>query len=84
LRSAQPPSPISRAGLTGEVAARFGLGYSPDGWDNLRQVFPDYENDALVESGLVIDKSEEGGGHRKRYDRFRGASCSRSAIPRAR
>jgi DNA primase len=27
-------------GLTGEVAARFGLGYSPDGWDSLRQVFP--------------------------------------------
>jgi len=59
-------------GLTGEIAARFGLGYSPDEWDSLRQVFPDYENEALVESGLVIDKSEEGGAHRKRYDRFRG------------
>ena len=73
LRSAQPAiAYLKGRGLTGEVAARFGLGYSPDEWDSLRQVFPDYENDVLVESGLVIEKSEEGGGHRKRYDRFRG------------
>ncbi len=58
-------------GLTGEVAGRFWIGYAPDGWDSLRQVFPDYENDALVEAGLVIDKSEEAGSTRKRYDRFR-------------
>ncbi|HEX8954788.1 MAG TPA: DNA primase [Burkholderiaceae bacterium] len=58
-------------GLTGEVAARFGLGYAPDGWDGLRAVFPDYEADALVEAGLVIDRSEEGNSGRKRYDRFR-------------
>jgi DNA primase len=59
-------------GLTGEVAAKFGLGYSPDGWDALRAVFPEYEAHELVEAGLVIDKSEEeGGGSRKRYDRFR-------------
>ncbi|MBO9537282.1 DNA primase [Herbaspirillum sp.] len=73
LRAAQPAIEyLKRRGLTGEIAARFGLGYSPDEWDSLRQVFPEYENEALVESGLVIDKSEEGGGHRKRYDRFRG------------
>ncbi|TWC66661.1 DNA primase [Herbaspirillum sp. SJZ099] len=73
LRTAQPAIDyLKRRGLTGEIAARFGLGYSPDEWDSLRQVFPEYENEALVESGLVIDKSEEGGGHRKRYDRFRG------------
>ncbi|CAG1002883.1 partial DNA primase, partial [Rhodocyclaceae bacterium] len=29
-------------GLTGEVAARFGLGYAPDEWQGLQQVFPDY------------------------------------------
>ncbi|TQK08997.1 MULTISPECIES: DNA primase [unclassified Herbaspirillum] len=73
LRTAQPAIDyLKRRGLTGEIAARFGLGYSPDEWDSLRQIFPEYENEALVESGLVIDKSEEGGGHRKRYDRFRG------------
>jgi len=62
---------LKRRGLTGEIAARFGLGYAPAGWDNLRSVFPDYEVVALAEAGLVIDKSDEDGGHRKRYDRFR-------------
>lgn len=58
-------------GLTGEIAAKFGLGYAPDGWDNLRAVFSDYQEQALVEAGLVIDKSEEENAGRKRYDRFR-------------
>jgi DNA primase len=58
-------------GLTGEVAARFGMGYAPAGWTNLKSVFPDYEALALVESGLVIDHVDEDGGNRKRYDRFR-------------
>nr|WP_269106520.1 DNA primase [Massilia sp. TS11] len=58
-------------GLTGEIAARFGLGYAPGHWDNLRAVFPQYEASALVESGLVIDKVDEDGHKQKRYDRFR-------------
>lgn len=58
-------------GLTGEIAARFGMGYAPSGWDNLRSVFPDYEALALVESGLVLDRVDEDGGNKKRYDRFR-------------
>jgi DNA primase len=53
-------------GLTGEVAARYGLGYAPDGWQNLEAVFTDYSHKALVDSGLVI-VIEEG----RRYDRFR-------------
>jgi DNA primase len=72
LRSAQNAiSYLKNRGLTGEIAARFGLGYAPGGWDSLRSVFPDYDAAALVESGLVIDRSEEEGGGRKRYDRFR-------------
>jgi DNA primase len=53
-------------GLTGEVAARYGLGYAPDGWQNLDAVFADYSHKALVDAGLVI-VNEEG----RRYDRFR-------------
>jgi len=53
-------------GLTGEIAAKFGLGYAPDDWQGLKQVFEDYDNDALVECGLVI-RNEQG----RRYDRFR-------------
>jgi DNA primase len=62
---------LKKRGLTGEVAARFGMGYAPSGWDSLRAVFPDYDAGALVESGLVIDKVDEDGGNKKRYDRFR-------------
>ena len=54
-------------GLTGKIAARFGIGYAPDGWQSLESVFPSYAEKALKDAGLVIDP--EGGG--RRYDRFR-------------
>lgn len=58
---------LKKRGLTGEIAAKFGLGYAPDGWQPLEQIFNDYaKNAALLESGLVID-NENG----RRYDRFR-------------
>lgn len=62
---------LQSRGLSGEVAAKYGIGYAPDGWDNLRKEFPDYDNPALTESGLVIDKEGEAGSKHKRYDRFR-------------
>ncbi len=72
LRSAQHAIAYLKArGLSGEIAAKFWVGYAPDGWDNLKTIFPDYDAAALVESGLVIDRSDEEGGGRKRYDRFR-------------
>lgn len=56
-------------GLTGEIAARFGIGYAPDGWQNLRTVFPEYDNanfQVLIKDGLVIENEQK-----RRYDRFR-------------
>lgn len=54
-------------GLTGEIAARFALGYAPGGWQSLAEIFPDYPRSAaLKDAGLVIDA--DGG---RRYDRFR-------------
>lgn len=53
-------------GLSGEIAAKYAIGYAPDGWQNLSAAFPDYQSSALQETGLVIS-GEEG----KRYDRFR-------------
>lgn len=53
-------------GLTGEIAAHFGIGYAPEGWSSLRSAFPDYGAKALVEAGLVIENDEG-----RRYDRFR-------------
>lgn len=55
---------LKRRGLTGAIAARYGIGYAPDS-SPLKQVFADYSADALAASGLVID------GDRGRYDRFR-------------
>ncbi len=57
---------LRNRGLTGEIAARYGLGYAPDGWQSLEAVFPDYQAKALNEAGLVI-LNDEG----RRYDRFR-------------
>ncbi len=57
---------LKRRGLTGKVAAHFGIGYAPPGWQNLQSVFPGYADKALKDAGLVIDG--EGG---RRYDRFR-------------
>jgi DNA primase len=57
-------------GLSGEIAARFGLGYAPEGWHALASVFAQYDDPLLVESGLVILHSEDGQDER-RYDRFR-------------
>ena len=60
-------------GLSGEIAAQFGLGYAPDGWRGLASVFPNYDDPLLAESGMVIvqgtDDDDEA--DRKRYDRFR-------------
>jgi DNA primase len=61
-------------GLSGQIAARFGLGYAPDGWRGLASVFPRYDDPLLEESGLVISQDGDGGAsdaERKRYDRFR-------------
>ena len=60
---------LKRRGLTGEIAARFGLGYAPAGWRNLASVFARYDDPLLVEAGLVIVQGE--GEEQKRYDRFR-------------
>lgn len=60
---------LKRRGLTGEIAARFGIGYAPDGWQNLRSVFPEYDTaafQALLKAGLVIENEQK-----RRYDRFR-------------
>ncbi|WP_423198047.1 DNA primase [Cupriavidus sp. H19C3] len=64
-------------GLTGEIAAHFGLGYAPDDWQGLESVFGSYRDDAiaapLVEAGLLIESGDkrDADGKPRRYDRFR-------------
>ncbi|MBI3479627.1 MAG: DNA primase [Nitrosomonadales bacterium] len=76
---------LKQRGLSGEIAAKFGIGYAPDGWQNLAAAFANYQSDSLTEMGLVIVKEDEvpvkgappdarathGHGAGKRYDRFR-------------
>jgi DNA primase len=57
---------LKARGLSGQVAAKFQVGYAPAGWQNLQSVFSHYENEALNVAGLVVE-NEQG----KRYDRFR-------------
>jgi DNA primase len=65
-RSAQAIEYLKNRGVSGAIAARFGIGYAPADWQNLAQTFSDYQAKALVSAGLVIE-GEAG----KRYDRFR-------------
>ncbi|OVZ60188.1 DNA primase [Pigmentiphaga sp. NML030171] len=53
-------------GVSGEIAARFGLGWAGGERQGLSAVLPNYDDPLLVEAGLVI-LSEDG----RRYDRFR-------------
>jgi len=53
-------------GVSGEIAQKFGIGYAPDGWQNLGAAFDDYTIAELQVAGLVI-KNEQG----RLYDRFR-------------
>lgn len=68
LKRSQPAIDYLKGrGVSGEIAARFGLGYAPDDWQGLKAAVDDYSAGALKDAGLVID-SDEG----RRYDRFRG------------
>ena len=61
-------------GLTGQIAARFGLGYAPPGWRTLAGVFPRYDDPLLEEAGLVRLRDAEDAepdAERGRYDWFR-------------
>ncbi len=59
---------LKKRGLSGTIAAEFGIGFAPPGWDNLaRALDPNGTRRApLLQAGLLIKK--ENGEH---YDRFR-------------
>ena len=63
---------LKQRGLSGEIAARFAMGYAPDGWRALASAFPRYDDPLLEESGLVIaHEADDPSADAKRYDRFR-------------
>ena len=56
---------VQKRGLSSEIIEHYGIGYAPNGWTPLAQVFQPYPNAELINSGMVLDN--EG----KQYDRFR-------------
>ncbi len=58
---------LKARGVSGEIAAKFGLGYSPKQFNQLQTLFGLDANKDLVTAGLLIEK-ENG----EAYDRFRG------------
>jgi DNA primase len=60
---------LKQRGLTGDIAARFDIGFAPPGWDNLARALgaDAAARAALLETGLLIERPEGGG----LYDRFR-------------
>lgn len=57
---------LKSRGLRGDIAARYGLGFAPAGFQALRGAFQNYGDRALEKAGLVA-VSDAG----RRYDRFR-------------
>ena len=60
---------LKSRGLTGKIAAQFGIGFAQQGWDNLIKAVAtnDEKTKLLAESGMLVVKPEE----KKQYDRFR-------------
>ncbi|MDO4998131.1 MAG: DNA primase [Neisseria sp.] len=58
---------FQKRGLNADIIAHYGLGYAPDAWQGLAQVFQPYPNPLLIEGGQVIENEEKN----SHYDRFR-------------
>ncbi len=59
---------LKERGLSGDIAAQFGVGYAPPGWENLlSEVKPDNEKvELLLQGGMLVSRDEN-----RIYDFFR-------------
>lgn len=59
---------LKHRGLSGEIARHYGIGFVPDGWDNILNELgkTDSDKDALMDAGM-LSRNEKG----RIYDRFR-------------
>jgi DNA primase len=58
---------LKEAGISGQTAARYRIGFAPDGWENLVPVFKNEYAKRCVEAGLAVTNEKIG----KTYDRLR-------------
>lgn len=56
---------LMKRGLNQEIIEYYSLGYAPDNWQGLMAVFPNYPSNALMDSGMIVEKDG------RYYDRFR-------------
>jgi len=68
-RASQAIDYLKQRGLTGDVAARFNIGYAPPGWENLAAALnaDNTVRKQLLELGLTVERDKGDGA----YDRFR-------------
>jgi len=66
---------LKNRGLTGHIARDFGIGYAPEGWDNLIKYFASTETavdknsvELLLRAGMLVEKDND---KTRIYDRFR-------------
>ena len=59
---------LKKRGLSGEIAKRFGLGFAPEGWDNLMSQLGSTAplQKALLDTGMLTQNEKK-----RTYDRFR-------------
>lgn len=64
---------LKARGLTGDIAARFGIGFVPDAWDSVLRHFGTNESAQrrLQQVGLAIERETKPGVQPGFYDRFR-------------
>ncbi|PRQ62015.1 DNA primase [Vibrio sp. V01_P9A10T6] len=59
---------LKQRGLSGEIVAKFGIGFVPEGWDTVKKHFGQDQDkvQTLVEAGMLIQSDNN-----RSYDRFR-------------
>ena len=66
-QAGQALSYLKNRGLDDRTIKIFGLGFAPEGWDNIKQLLlgMGYEEELLVQSGIIVENKG------RTYDRFR-------------
>jgi DNA primase len=68
-RSDEPRRYLEKRGISAELAKRYGVGYAPPGWDNLKKALAPRTPEAVLEAAGLLTPNEKRPG--ERYDRFR-------------
>jgi len=68
-RADEPRRYLESRRISPELAQRYGVGYAPPGWDNLKKAFAPRIPEAVLEAAGLLTPSEKRPGDR--YDRFR-------------